>query len=358
MAEFRIPTYGAAGVQPGERITDPEGYVNALAREAHRFTEDDLVQKPWYQRWYEHPGVLSAVSKADRERLDDARQAYVLDRLAEQFPTPKDQERLPGYIQRPLALHQVNREGLVSDYSDSGLTGALRPESRAGAALEWASSLSGMRGAATQGLRDYADYAVSNAMGGIPDPKYPDAYSDFMASANTFTEPLPPAIKNSRYWLRPFGVDYDAEDRDAMSYSQRRAGAHAGVDAISSPTQWWDELQDDTQGAASAFRRGVVSRSSEMPSQRDVLVDSGVPVPIAYGLDAIGEIYADPFSSVAGSVGMARTGNSMLRAGQSAGQELKRQALKNLAEEAAWYSPFMVNETVQAIPWATGSASR
>lgn len=358
MAEFRIPTYGAAGVQPGERITDTEGYVNALAREAHRFTEDDLVQKPWYQRLYEHPGVLSAVDKSEREMLDDARQAYVLDRLAEQFPTPKDQERLPGYIQRPLALHQVNRSGLISDYRDSGLTGALNPESRAGAALEWASSLSGMRGAATQGLRDYADYAVSTATGGIPNQKYPHAYSDFMASANTFTEPLPELIRNSRYWLRPFGLDYDAADQDAMSYSQRRGAAHAGVDAITSPTQWWDELQDGSQGAASSLRRGIAEGVSEMPSQRDALVDSGIPVPLAYGLDAVGEIYADPFSAVGGSVGMARSGNRMLRAGQSAGNELKRQALRNIAEEAAWYSPFMVNETIQATPWATGSGAR
>lgn len=358
MAEFRIPTYGAAGVQPGERITDPEGYVQDLAREAHGFTADDLIQKPWYQRLYEHPGLLSAVEKQDRQRLDDARQAYVLDRLAEQFPTPKDQERLPGYIQRPLALHKVNRGGLVSDYSDSGLTGALDPESRAGAALEWAGSLSGMRGAATQGLRDYADYAVSKATGGIPHQRYPNAYSDFMASANTFTEPLPPAIRSSRHWLQPFGVDYDASDRDAMSYSQRRSAANEGVDAITSPTQWWDELQSDTQGTASALRRGVSEGVSEMPIQRDVLLDSGVPSPLAYGIDAIGEIYADPFSSIGSSVGMARAGNRMLRAGQSAGQELKRQALKNLAEEAAWYSPFMANETIQAIPQATGSAYR
>ena len=74
MAEFAKRPYGAVpGWDRRDIERDPAGYARALIDEAHSFTGDDLQQKPWYQRWYENPGFLSAVPKTEREKLDDAK---------------------------------------------------------------------------------------------------------------------------------------------------------------------------------------------------------------------------------------------------------------------------------------------
>ena len=114
MAEFAKRPYGAVpGWDRRDIERDPAGYARALIDEAHSFTGDDLQQKPWYQRWYENPGFLSAVPKTEREKLDDAKQAYVLKNLTGNVP--------PAMLHR---LEDLRVNGVMTDDHVGNLTRA------------------------------------------------------------------------------------------------------------------------------------------------------------------------------------------------------------------------------------------
>ena len=327
MAEFQTPTYGAAGVLPEERITDPGRYIADLVREAEAFTADNLHKKPWYQKLYEHPGFLTAVSKSEAEMLDDARQAYVLDRLMERYPSPKDQEALPEYLHRQMSLYSGNADGirdrLKSDYRMSGLVGALNPESNAGAALEWWDSLSGMATAASQGAADYADRKVSEAYGGKAIPKYPNAYEDFMSSGMTFMRPA--------YFYNDM-----IEDPTARSYAKKREDMHRSLDWDRPEYGWWGEVAGDMTGLGSAVRQLKSADESRMPDIEETLVESGVSRPAAALLGLNQSIVVDPFSSVFSARKLARAGKHA-------------EAMKELASEGSVSAPLFANRGIQSL---------
>lgn len=335
MAEFAPRPYGPVpGWDQRDIDRDPAGYVRALIQEARGLGEQDLAEKPWYQRWYENPGFLSAVPKTERESVDDARQEYVLRHLTANVP-PAQLHRLEdlkqgdspladeqvGNLTRAYALYPVNKANLSSDYRTYGLQGALTPGSAGYAALEWMDSFPAMASAGSQMLADSADAYVSEASGGKPSPRYPNAYGDFMASGQTY--------------LRPFGYQSPARSDADVSYAQRRRDFSRGYDSIMPPDAWltYDLLGGGNSGAA---RSAAAMAISESPSQDEVLTDSGVPAPLAAAAGTLHSIVLDPFSAVGGAVRAARAGKSA-------------RALRELAEEGGSYGAFMANDAVQSL---------
>jgi len=335
MAEFTPRPYGSTpGWDQRDIEKDPAGYVRALIQEAHGLGEEDVVQKPWYQRWYENPGFLSSVPKTERESVDDARQEYVLRNLRKNVPptllhrlddlkegdSPLADEQV-GNLTRAYALYPVNKDSLSSDYRTYGLQGALTPGSAGYAALEWMDSFPAMASAGSQMLADSADAYVSEASGGTPSPRYPDAYRNFMASGQTY--------------LRPFGYQAPVRSESDISYAQRRRDFDRGYDGMMPPDAWltYDLLGGGNSGAA---RSAAAMAISESPSQDEVLADSGVPAPLAAAAGTLHSIVLDPFSSVGGAVRAARAGKSV-------------RALRELAEEGGSYGAFMANDAVQSL---------
>ena len=332
MAEFAERPYGAVpGWDQRDIERDPAGYTQALIAEAQSFTGEDLQQKPWYQRWYENPGFLSAVPKTEREKLDDAKQAYVLKNLTGNVP-PAMLHRLEdlrdngvmtddqvGNLTRAYMLYGDNESRLGSDYRKHGFAGAFTPGSRGYGAMEWMSTVPAVATGVSGVLADYADKVVSERSGIRPSPQNPEALSQIMRAGQTF---LPGRMPTDRI--------------DEISYPEARERTAKTIDKASRAEDYW--LNGELLGGLNlpAFRENMDRAGTRMQSQRELLTQSGVPEVPAALLGMLHDIAFDPFSSVGGSVKAAR-------AGQQA------QAIRNLAEEAYLYGGFMANEGIQSL---------
>jgi len=337
MAEFAERPYGAVpGWDQRDIERDPAGYTRALIAEAHSFTGEDLQQKPWYQRWYENPGFLSAVPKTEREKLDDARQAYVLKNLTGNVP-PAMLHRLDelmdgenamtdeqvGGLTRAYALYGNNKRQLGSDYRTHGVEGAFTPGSRAYGALEWASAPAAVATGLSGALADYADDVVSARSGIPPSPQNPEA--------------LPQVMRAGQTYLQGLGFPGYATGRpDEMSYADLREADSQSFDDTMLPEDYWVSGELLGERDVSTLRSLMAREGGRMQSQRGLLRKSGVPEVPAAAMSLLHDIAFDPFSSVGASVKAAR-------AGQQA------QAIRNLAEEAYLQGGFMANEGIQSL---------
>ena len=331
MAEFAKRPYGAVpGWDQRDIERDPAGYARALIDEAHSFTGDDLQQKPWYQRWYENPGFLSAVPKTEREKLDDAKQAYVLKNLTGNVP-PAMLHRLEdlrvngvmtddhvGNLTRAYALYGDNESRLDSDYRTHGFMGAVTPGSRGYGAIEWMSAVPAVATGASGALADYADKVVSERSGIRPNPQNPEALSQIMQAGQTF---LPGRMPTDRI--------------DEISYPEARERKAKALEKLLPADSW---LNGELLGGLNlpAYRESKDRVGTRMQSQRELLTQSGVPEAPAALLGVLHDMAFDPFSSVGSSVRLARAGMS-------------GQAIRNLAQESYLYGGFLGDEGIRSL---------